>query len=211
MNKASRVLLIFVLALCACHSAYAAGISDADLSALFPGGKVEKNVTLDVPGQGYFGAEIIVRIPYKEKISGADSDYDVDFKIRRQILSFNREQSEAAVMENLALFAKGTHLYDGTPLGFDEAGSTSDVITSTNIVAKTTVEKPQKAAVGGGLVWFQRTTQVAAGSQQVYHKCHYAARVGDFVATLDVHLPGPRAQADEWFQKLIAAGMRDSK
>ena len=76
MNKASRVLLIFVLALCACHSAYAAGISDADLSALFPGGKVEKNVTLDVPGQGYFGAEIIVRIPYKEKISGADSDYE---------------------------------------------------------------------------------------------------------------------------------------
>ena len=211
MNKASRVLLIVMLVLCACHSTYAAGISDAELSALFPGGQVEKNVTLDVPGQGYFGAEIIVKIPYKEKISGADSDYDVDFKIRRQILNFNREQSEAAVMEKLALFAKGSYLYDGTPLGFDEANSTSDVITSTNIVATTTVEKPQKAAVGSGLVWFQRTTHVAAGNRQVYHKCHYAARVGDFVATLDVTVPGPRAQADEWFQKLIAAGIRDSK
>jgi hypothetical protein len=211
MKKVSRVLLIAMLALCICHSAYAAGISDAELTALFPAGKVEKNTTLNVTGQGYFGAEIIVRIPYKEKVSGADADYDVDFKIRRQILNFNREQSEAFVVEKLALFANGSYLYDGTPLGFDEVGSTQDVITSTNIVATTTVEKPQKAAVGGGVVWFQRTTHAAAGNQQVYHKCHYAARVGDFVATLDVDVPGSRAQADAWFQKLITAGGRDSQ
>lgn len=84
MNKASRVLLIVLLALCACHSAYAAGISDADLSALFPGGKVEKNVTLDVPGQGYFGAEIIVRIPYK----ASKRKYPAQILIMTWILKF---------------------------------------------------------------------------------------------------------------------------
>ena len=211
MKIVSRIILVVVLVLMACQPVYAAGISDAGLAAMFPGGKVEKNTTLDVPGQGYFGAEIVVRIPYKEKISGAEQEYDVDFKIRRQILDFNREQSEGAVTENLALFAKGSNLYWGGPLEFDEAGSTSGVITLTNIVATTTVDAPQKAAVASGIVWFQRTTHVAAGSQQVYHRCHYAARVGDFVATLDVTIPGSRSQADEWFQKLIAACMRGSK
>lgn len=208
MKIVSRIILVVVLVLMACQPVYAAGISDAGLAAMFPGGKVEKNTTLDVPGQGYFGAEIVVRIPYKEKISGADLEYDLDFKIRRQILDFNREQSEAVVKENLALFAKGSYLYGGGPLEFDEAGSSSGVITLTNIEATTTIDPPQKAAVAGGIVWFQRTTHVAAGSRQVYHRCHYAKRVGDFVATLDVNIAGPREQADEWFQKLIAASMR---
>ena len=208
MKKASWLAMVVMLALIVCQPAYAAGISDAEVAAMFPGGKVEKNAPLNVPGQGYFGSEIFVRIPYKEKISGAEQEYDVDFKIRRQILDFNREQSEGAVTENLALFAKGSNLYWGGPLEFDEAGSTSGVITLTNIVATTTVDATQKAAVAGGIVWFQRTTHVAAGSQQVYHRCHYAARVGDFVATLDVTIPGPREQADAWFQKLIAACMR---
>ena len=211
MKKASWLLMVVMLALIVCRPVYAAGISDAEVAAMFPGGRVEKNATLNVPGQGYFGAEIFVRIPYKEKISGAELEYDLDFKIRRQILDFNREQSEAVVKENLALFAKGSNLYWGGPLEFDEAGSTSGVITLTNIVATTTVDAPQKAAVAGGIVWFQRTTHVAAGSQQVYHRCHYAARVGDFVATLDVTIPGSRSQADEWFQKLIAACMSGSK
>jgi len=174
-------------------------------------GRVEKNTALDVPGQGYFGSEIFVRIPYKEKISGADLEYDLDFKIRRQIMDFNREQSEGIVKENLSLFTKGSYLYWGTPLEFEEAGTASGVITLTNIVSTTTIDPPQKAAVAGGIVWFQRTTHAAAGSQQVYYRCHYAARVGDFVATLEVNIPGSRAQADEWFQKLITACMSGSK
>jgi hypothetical protein len=208
MRKASWLAMVVMLVLLVGQAAYAAGISDGEATAMFPGGKIEKNATLNVPEQGYFGSEIFVRIPYKEKISGADLEYDLDFKIRRQILDFNREQSEAAVMENLALFAKGSYLYGGSPLEFDEAGSTSGVITLTNIVATTTIDPPQKAAVAGGIVWFQRTTHVAAGSRQEYHRCHYAKRVGDFVATLDVTIPGPREQADAWFQKLIAACMR---
>ena len=208
MKKASWVLMVVMLALIVCRPAYAAGISDAEVAAMFPGGRVEKNATLNVPGQGYIGAEIFVRIPYKEKISGAELEYDLDFKIRRQILDFNREQSESIVKENLALFAKGSYLYGGSPLEFDEAGSTSGVITLTNIVATTTVDPPQKAAVAGGIVWFQRTTHVAAGSRQEYYNCHYATRVGDFVATMEVNIPGSREQADAWFQKLIAASMR---
>ena len=208
MKKASWLLMVVMLALIVCRPVYAAGISDAEVAAMFPGGRVEKNATLNVPGQGYFGAEIFVRIPYKEKISGAELEYDLDFKIRRQILDFNREQSESIVKENLALFAKGSYLYGGSPLEFDEAGSTSGVITLTNIVATTTVDPPQKAAVAGGIVWFQRTTHVAAGSRQEYYNCHYATRVGDFVATMEVNIPGPREQADTWFQKLIAASMR---
>jgi len=211
MKKAGGLVWVVVLALMVCQSAYAAGISDSGLAAMFPGGKVEKNTTLDVPGQGYFGSEIFVRIPYKEKISGADLEYDLDFKIRRQIMDFNREQSEAIVKENLSLFTKGSYLYWGAPLEFEEAGTASGVITLTNIVSTTTVDPPQKAAVAGGIVWFQRTTHVAAGSQQVYYRCHYAARVGDFVATLDVNLPGSRGQADEWFQKLITVCMSGSK
>jgi hypothetical protein len=208
MKKASWLLMVVMLALIVCRPAYAAGISDAEVVAMFPGGRVEKNATLNVPGQGYFGAEIFVRIPYKEKISGAELEYDLDFKIHRQILDFNREQSESIVKENLALFAKGSYLYGGSPLEFDEAGSTSGVITLTNIVATTTVDPPQKAAVAGGIVWFQRTTHVAAGSRQEYYNCHYATRVGDFVATMEVNIPGPREQADAWFPKLIAASMR---
>ena len=208
MIKASWLLMVVMLALIVCRPVYAAGISDAEVAAMFPGGRVEKNATLNVPGQGYFGAEIFVRIPYKEKISGAELEYDLDFKIRRQILDFNREQSESIVKENLALFAKGSYLYGGSPLEFDEAGSTSGVITLTNIVATTTVDPPQKAAVAGGIVWFQRTTHVAAGSRQEYYNCHYATRVGDFVATMEVNIPGSREQADAWFQKLIAASMR---
>ena len=208
MKKASWLLMVVMLALIVCRPVYAAGISDAEVAAMFPGGRVEKNATLNVPGQGYFGAEIFVRIPYKEKISGAELEYDLDFKIRRQILDFNREQSESIVKENLALFAKGSYLYGGSPLEFDEAGSTSGVITLTNIVAATTVDPPQKAAVAGGIVWFQRTTHVAAGSRQEYYNCHYATRVGDFVATMEVNIPGSREQADAWFQKLIAASMR---
>ena len=208
MKKASWLLMVVMLALIVCRPVYAAGISDAEVAAMFPGGRVEKNATLNVPGQGYFGAEIFVRIPYKEKISGAELEYDLDFKIRRQILDFNREQSESIVKENLALFAKGSYLYGGSPLEFDEAGSTSGVITLTNIVATPTVDPPQKAAVAGGIVWFQRTTHVAAGSRQEYYNCHYATRVGDFVATMEVNIPGSREQADAWFQKLIAASMR---
>ena len=208
MKKASWLLMVVMLALIVCRPVYAAGISDAEVAAMFPGGRVEKNATLNVPGQGYFGAEIFVRIPYKEKISGVELEYDLDFKIRRQILDFNREQSESIVKENLALFAKGSYLYGGSPLEFDEAGSTSGVITLTNIVATTTVDPPQKAAVAGGIVWFQRTTHVAAGSRQEYYNCHYATRVGDFVATMEVNIPGSREQADAWFQKLIAACMR---
>ena len=146
MKKASWLLMVVMLALIVCRPVYAAGISDAEVAAMFPGGRVEKNATLNVPGQGYFGAEIFVRIPYKEKISGAELEYDLDFKIRRQILDFNREQSESIVKENLALFAKGSYLYGGGPLEFDEAGSSSGVITLTNIVATTTVDPPQKAA-----------------------------------------------------------------
>ena len=208
MKKASWLLMVVMLALIVCRPVYAAGISDAEVAAMFPGGRVEKNATLNVPGQGYFGAEIFVRIPYKEKISGAELEYDLDFKIRRQILDFNREQSESIVKENLALFAKGSYLYGGSPLEFDEAGSTSGVITLTNIVATTTVDPPQKAAVAGGIFWFQRTTHFAAGSRQEYYNCHYATRVGDFVATMEVNIPGSREQADAWFQKLIAASMR---
>ena len=49
MKIVSRIILVVVLVLMACQPVYAAGISDAGLAAMFPGGKVEKNTTLDVP------------------------------------------------------------------------------------------------------------------------------------------------------------------
>lgn len=203
MKKVSKLIMLVALALLVCQAASAAGISDADLAAMFPGGKVEQNTILNVPEQGYFGSEIYVRIPYKEKISGAPTEYYVDFKIRKQILDFNREIYEAAVKETLAQFDKG--FLHGEPIGWDDAGSESSTIPTTNIVGTTTIDPPQKAAVAGGIVWFQRTTHVVSGRQQVYYRSHYATRVGDFVATLNVTVPDSREKADEWFQKLINA------
>ena len=116
-----------------------------------------------------------------------------------------REQTEAAVKANLALFADGSHLYGEGPLDQDEAGTRSWIHTNTNSVATETIDPPQKAAAAGGIVWFQRTTQTFEGSQQVYNRCHYAARLGDFVATLDVNVPDSREKANEWFQKQINA------
>ena len=190
---------------------------DASSASYFLAAGAIKGGTVKVTGIGRNSVQGDIRFADVLEKMGAIVTWGDDFiscthgELKAIDMDMNHIPDAAMTIATAALFAKGTHLYDGTPLGFDEAGSTSDVITSTNIVAKTTVEKPQKVAVGGGLVWFQRTTQVAAGSQQVYHKCHYAARVGDFVATLDVNVPGSRAQADEWFQKLIAAGVRDSK
>lgn len=204
MKKVVRLLVVVVLALMVCQAAVsAAGISNADLEAMFPGGKVEQNTILNVPGQGYFGSEIYVRIPYNEKISGVPTEYYVDFKIRKQILDFNREINEAVVKETLEQFAKG--FLSGEPIGWDEAGTESGIIPTTNMVGTTTIDPPQKATAAGGIVWFQRTTHVVAGSQQVYYRCHYAAKVGDFVATLNVTVPDSREKADEWFQKLINA------
>ena len=52
MKKVVRLLVVVVLALMVCQAAVsAAGISNADLEAMFPGGKVEQNTILNVPGQ----------------------------------------------------------------------------------------------------------------------------------------------------------------
>ncbi|WWV73618.1 hypothetical protein SOV_50420 [Sporomusa ovata DSM 2662] len=196
---------MFLLLLISQVAVMATGISDAGLKAIFPRGEVVENKTLDVPGQGYFGTEIFVTIPYKEKISGADADYDVQFYFRRQILDFNRGQMEAIVEQKLAQFASGSYEYWGTPMGFEEAGSTSGTDGVGGFVSTTTIDSPQKTEVAGGIVWSQRSETVCEGCQQIYYTCRYAVRVGDFVATLDATVPDSRGQADEWFRKLINA------
>lgn len=205
--KRRGILFVFVVftLLISQAVATAAGISDVRLGAIFPGGTVVDNTTLNVPGQGYFGQEIMVTIPFTEKISGSPSEYSVQFYFRRQILDFNREQSETIVEQNLAQFASGTHDYWGTSLGFEEAGSCSDKVGLDGSVGTTTIDPPQKEGVAGGIVWYQRSVVTAFGRQQVYYTCHYAARVGDFVATLDVSIPDSRGQADAWFESLIGA------
>lgn len=207
MKKVGRLLVVALLALVLCQAgASAAAMSNADLMAMFPGARVEKNTVLNVPGQGYFGTEVYVIVPYKEKLSGANLEYDVDFLMSRLIMDYAREQGEAAAKAAMAQFANGSNLFRGGPLDWDDAGTESATIPTTTIVGTTTIDPPQKAAVAGGIVWFQRTTHAAAGSQQVYYRCHYAARVGDFVATLNATVPtDSREQVDEWFRKLIAA------
>ncbi len=207
MKKVGTMLVVALFALVICQAAAsAAGMSNADLMAMFPGARVEKNTVLNVPGQGYFGMEVYVVVPYKEKISGADLEYDVDFLMSRLIMDYGREEAEPLAQAAMAKFADGSNLFRGGSLDWDDAGTESGTIPTTTIVGTTTIDPPQKAAVAGGIVWFQRTTHVVQGSQQVYYKCRYAARVGDFVATLNATIPtDSREKVDEWFQKLIAA------
>lgn len=207
MKKIGTMLFVALLALVVCQAAAsAAGMSNADLMAMFPGARVEKNTVLNVPGQGYFGMEVYVVVPYKEKISGADLEYDVDFLMSRLIMDYGREEAEPLAQAAMAKFVDGSNLFRGGSLDWDDAGTESGTIPTTTIVGTTTIDPPQKAAVAGGIVWFQRTIHVVQGSQQVYYKCHYAARVGDFVATLNATIPtDSREKVDEWFQKLITA------
>lgn len=184
----------------------AAGISDAELKAIFPvGTEVIDNTTLDVPDQGYFGAEVTVTIPYKEKLSGADADYGVQFYFRKQVFDFSREQSDAIVKHNFDQFVKGRLHYWGGAMVFQQAGVTSERDSMDGSVSTTTIDTPKKAEVADGVVWFQRSETQWEEVKQVWYTCFYGARVGDFVATLEVTVPDSREKADQWFRSLIAA------
>lgn len=206
MKRSGFLFIVFLLSFFLGQAAAgAAGISDNELKAIFPPGSIIlDNKTLNVDGQGYFGVEIMVRVPYKEKISLGDADYDVVFYFRRQILDFNREEHEAIVKQLLAQFANGTAEYWGQPLAFEEVRSVSEPLDGG--ISTETVDSPQKGEVTGGIVWSQRFEGSFKGRRQVLYNCYYTARVGDFVATLTVsQLPDSKDKAAEWFQRLIAA------
>lgn len=207
MKRSYLFVAIMVIMVLSQGVLIAAGISDSEVKAMFsPESKIMKNDTLDVPGQGYFGKEIIVTIPYQEKLSFADLEYDVEFTFYRQIMDYCRGESEAIVEQHLAAFAAGTHTYKGDPLEFAQAETKSWNVEPDGRLATETIDPPQRGEIAGGFVWYQRSKETCAGRQQIYYDCFYAARHGDFVATLRVsRLPDSKARADEWFRKLIDA------
>lgn len=207
MRRSCLFVVIMVILLLSQGVLVAAGISDSELKAIISSeSRITENQTLSVPGQGYFGNKIFVSVPYKEKLSFAELEYDVEFAFLRQVMDYCRGESEAQVEQRLAAFAAGSYTYEGEPLEFTEAGSRSWKVEPEGILATETIEPPQREEIAGGLCWYQRSQETLAGRQQIYYNCFYAARQGDFVATLRVEkLSDSKAKADAWFRKLIAA------